>query len=125
MCGVLMIITRISVSQFIPILFLSFSISLTIFDVQVWTISAQWQNESDDAVVLAWIEQTLESIHAANKAKGLAIEFLYLNDAADYQKGHGYDGIAKGNLEKMKRVRARYDPEGVFSWLCSGGFKFD
>jgi hypothetical protein len=88
-----------------------------------WLITVSWQNASDDEVVLAWHKKTLEAIHASNKAKGIASDFIYLNDAADYQKG--YDGIPTANLARMKSIRAKYDPDLVFTKLCSGGFKLD
>jgi len=73
--------------------------------------------------MLAWVQNTTETIHAHNAAKGLAQDFIYLNDAADYQKP--FESIPAGNLERMKGVRGRYDPDLVFRKLCSGGYKLD
>ena len=58
-----------------------------------------------------------------NKAKGIAIDLIYLNDAADHQKA--FDTIPKGNLHRLKEIREEYDPELVFTKLCLGGFKLD
>ena len=65
----------------------------------------------------------MEAIQAMNKAKGIAIDLIYLNDAADHQKA--FDTIPKGNLQRLKEIREEYDPELVFTKLCSGGFKLD
>jgi hypothetical protein len=87
------------------------------------TLSAQWANASDDAVVEAWVQETLESIQVMNKAKGIAIDLIYLNDAADYQKA--FDTIPEGNLRRLKEIREDYDPDLIFTKLCSGGYKLD
>jgi hypothetical protein len=73
--------------------------------------------------MLAWVRNTTEAIHSHNLAKGLGQDFIYLNDAADYQKP--FDAIPAENLERTKSIRAKYDPDLVFRKLCSGGYKLD
>lgn len=34
-----------------------------------------------------------------------------------------FRSYGKKNVEKIREVAARYDPEGVFQYLCPGGFK--
>jgi len=86
-------------------------------------VEAQWTLESDDEKMLAWVQNITETIHSHNLAKGLGQDFIYLNDAADYQKP--FDVIPAENLERMKSIRAKYDPDLVFRKLCSGGYKLD
>ncbi|TVY27910.1 Bifunctional solanapyrone synthase [Lachnellula hyalina] len=34
-----------------------------------------------------------------------------------------FQNYGKGNVEKIREVAAKYDPDGVFQYLCPGGFK--
>jgi hypothetical protein len=42
---------------------------------------------------MAWSKDLVAKMHEANKARGLADEFLYVNDCGDYQKP--YEGIVR------------------------------
>ncbi|KAK1480493.1 FAD binding domain-containing protein, partial [Colletotrichum tamarilloi] len=59
--------------------------------------------------------------HEINQELGLATEFVYMGDAGEWQKP--FPAYGQGNLQKMKDIRAQYDPNMVFSKLNWGGFK--
>ena len=63
----------------------------------------------------------LDYWHADNTARGLASDFLYGGDAGDFQDI--FTGFPRENVEKMKKIRHTYDPDGVFTRLNWGGFK--
>ncbi|RYP23406.1 hypothetical protein DL765_001111 [Monosporascus sp. GIB2] len=58
--------------------------------------------------------------YAATIDGGL-LDWVYLNYADESQDVLGSYGAA--NVEFMKAVSARYDPQQVFQYLCPGGFK--
>jgi hypothetical protein len=58
-----------------------------------------------------------------NKKLGLASDFVYMNDAGEWQVDQVWDGIADGNLDKMLEIRDKYDPALTFRKLNWGGFK--
>ena len=47
--------------------------------------------------------------------------WLYINYAHPSQKV--LESYGEENLKKIREVAAKYDPEGVFTRLCPGGFK--
>lgn len=71
--------------------------------------------------VTAWQQHHLARLHEDNRAKGLATDFLYMGDAAEWQdpiKTYG-----KKNIQRMRKVRDAYDPDLTFTKLNWGGFK--
>ncbi|KAB2570331.1 putative fad binding domain-containing protein [Lasiodiplodia theobromae] len=86
-----------------------------------WQFSTGWASSKDDLRMTYWSRSLIEKFHAANKAKNLSSEFLYMGDAADWQDV--FVGFAPGNVEKMKQIRDKYDTDGVFHKLNWGGFK--
>lgn len=69
----------------------------------------------------AWSQQLTERLHAINQEKGLASEFIYMGDAGEWQDP--FLGLPEKNVQRMRDIRAAYDPDGVFSRLSWGGFK--
>lgn len=53
--------------------------------------------------------------------KGGLTDWLYMNYADSSQNVLGSYGVE--NVEELRRVAARYDPERVFQKLCPGGWK--
>lgn len=66
----------------------------------------------------AWLE-ALQSFASAIENGNLP--WIYLNYADRGQKVLESYGAA--NVQRMRRVAAKYDPEQVFQRLCPGGFK--
>ncbi|KAH9204876.1 hypothetical protein DL95DRAFT_430208 [Leptodontidium sp. 2 PMI_412] len=56
-----------------------------------------------------------------NQKLGIASEFIYMGDAGEYQDP--FAGFPIASVQRMRSVRAAYDPLGVFTRLDRGGFK--
>lgn len=67
--------------------------------------------------VKVWIE----ALQAFASSIGVDQEWIYLNYANPCQDALGSYGAE--NVNFMKKVAAKYDPEEVFQKLCHGGFK--
>lgn len=52
---------------------------------------------------------------------GVASEFIYMGDAGEFQDP--YIAFPAENVERLREVRASYDPGHVFNKLNWGGFK--
>ena len=57
-----------------------------------------------------------------NIEAGVALDFVYMNDAADDQDP--FAALPPANLKRLKKIRDQYDPEMMFTDLV-GGFKLD
>ncbi|KAJ7704950.1 FAD binding domain-containing protein [Mycena rosella] len=86
-----------------------------------WQTANTWQNASDDLRMTNWITKFLDYHHRINQQMGLASEFLYMGDAAEFQ--NPFLGMPFENVQRMRAIRAAYDPQGVFTHLNWGGFK--
>lgn len=63
----------------------------------------------------------VEEVHNFASSIGGAQDWLYMNYADPDQDVFGSYGI--DNVNFLKKVAAKYDPEEVFQKLCPGGFK--
>ncbi|QKX55035.1 uncharacterized protein TRUGW13939_02126 [Talaromyces rugulosus] len=86
-----------------------------------WQFSTGWDLQQDDLRVEGWARQLTEHLHGLNKHKGLARDFVYMGDAGEWQDP--FAGFAPANVQRMREIRAAYDPNGTFSKLNWGGFK--
>ncbi|KAJ7745489.1 putative FAD-binding oxidoreductase [Mycena maculata] len=59
--------------------------------------------------------------HKINQELGLASEFLYMGDAAEFQRP--FLGFPTENVQRLREIRAAYDSQGDFIHLNLGGFK--
>ncbi|KAI0538640.1 FAD binding domain protein [Xylaria digitata] len=87
----------------------------------LWQLSTAWANADDDLRMTNWANTFVEYWHSVNKDLGLSSEFLYMGDASETQDP--YPGFPLENVQRMRDIRAAYDPLGVFSRLNWGGFK--
>ncbi|KAJ5689372.1 hypothetical protein N7462_003764 [Penicillium macrosclerotiorum] len=87
----------------------------------LWQFSTGWDLQQDDLRIEAWSRQLAEHLHAINVKKGLAFDFVYMGDAGEWQDP--FAGFPVENIDRMRDIRALYDPEGIFSRLNWGGFK--
>jgi len=81
----------------------------------------QWKRAEDDEVMHEVGERILGRAVEEAKRMGLWRKFVYMNYA-----GSGQDvfaGYGEGNWERLREVKGRWDPEGVFTKLQPGGFK--
>lgn len=85
--------------------------------------SLSWPDPADDSK----IEEFLTSVNAEISSKlenlGVTSPFLYLNDADAGQPVFG--GYPKQNVERLKKIRAQYDPDKIFTDLMPGGWKIE
>ncbi|TKX23252.1 FAD-binding domain-containing protein 21 [Elsinoe australis] len=83
---------------------------------QTYTLAQQ------DEVVTEFVKEVDQRVRGALREAGFAERgFVYLNSADGWQDVFG--GYAGGNAERLRRIRRRYDPEGVFTLQMRGGFK--
>ena len=85
--------------------------------------SLSWPDPADDSK----IEEFLTSVNAEISSKlenlGVTSPFLYLNDADAGQLV--FEGYPKQNVERLKKIRAQYDPDKIFTDLMPGGWKIE
>lgn len=84
-----------------------------------WTIS--WQLPLDSARVKARLQKLENDCLALVKERGVHNEFVYFNYAAEWQdpiKAYG-----EQNVQFLRSVSRRYDPNGLFQKGVPGGFK--
>jgi FAD/FMN-containing dehydrogenase len=80
-----------------------------------------WQLPVDNMRVETTMQGLEDQIAALAREKGIFNEFVYLNYAAQWQDPIGSYGDA--NVEFMRSVSRRYDPNGLFQRAVPGGFK--
>lgn len=85
----------------------------------LFTVS--WQLPIDNARVEARIQKLENDIVALEKQRGLFNEYIYLNYAAQWQDTIRSYGDA--NVQFMRSVSKRYDPNAIFQKAVPGGFK--
>lgn len=87
----------------------------------MWQLVNTWSNAEDDLQVTNFARSFVDYWHQDNQDKGLSSEFLYMGDSGEFQDP--FAGFPLENVNKMRDVRAAYDPLGVFTQLNWGGFK--
>ncbi|GKT47695.1 bifunctional solanapyrone synthase [Colletotrichum spaethianum] len=84
-------------------------------------IVAMWQKAEDDKTVYR-VQQRIENrINAAAKERELYSIYKYTNYASQFQDP--FTGYGSVNKARLLQIAKKYDPEGVFQTLVSGGFK--
>lgn len=86
-----------------------------------WQFTTSWARAEDDLRMTAWSKSLLARHHEINKARGLAVDFVYMGDAGEWQSP--FPAYGQENLEKMRQIRDQYDPNLTFTKLSWGGFK--
>ncbi|KAF8247239.1 FAD-binding domain-containing protein [Wilcoxina mikolae CBS 423.85] len=82
---------------------------------------AAWTRKEDDQKVRALLLKVYKEMVEYVKREGQYSPWIYLNYALDAQ-----DPIAsygEGNVEKLRKVQEKYDPDRVWEKLVNGGFK--
>lgn len=85
--------------------------------------SLSWGSADDDGEIEEWVRNVNAEIESKLKAINGRNRYIYLNDADKYQAV--FQGYGEENVEKLKSIRAKYDPERVFTDLMPGGFKVE
>ncbi|CZR70125.1 uncharacterized protein PAC_20026 [Phialocephala subalpina] len=91
----------------------------------VWLVeSPAWGNAADDETVVAVHSKINTQIAENLKAAGFEeAPFVYLSDAEKGQKV--FEGYGEESWERLREIRARYDPGMVFQKLVPGGVKVE
>jgi hypothetical protein len=63
----------------------------------------------------------IEQIDEYAKEHGTVHRYRYINYCGSWQKP--FEGYGRDNLEFMRYVSNKYDPEGLFQRGCVGGFR--
>ncbi|KAF2002388.1 putative oxidoreductase [Amniculicola lignicola CBS 123094] len=84
-------------------------------------ITLSWQLPLDNARVTTVMKKLESDLVAKAKERDLFNEFIYLNYAAEWQKP--IQGYGNANVEFLKSVSRRYDPNAIFQRAVPGGFK--
>lgn len=93
---------------------------LTDFSLGIMQLST-WKHEKDDERVMRWTERISEEMKHAAKSEDKLHKYLYVNNVDETQDA--FASYEPENLERMRTVSKRYDPDGVFQKLRSGGPK--
>ncbi|CEL54811.1 hypothetical protein RSOLAG1IB_07345 [Rhizoctonia solani AG-1 IB] len=80
-----------------------------------------WIRPEDDDKVYVAIDKLLSTSTNLAESQNRLDDYIYLNYAGSDQKPIESYGLAQ--VKFLQRVKAKYDPEGVFEKLCRGGFK--
>lgn len=80
-----------------------------------------WDDAADDEVVQYAAKEFIDRSNATAVAMGLESSFVYLNYAGFDQPV--YEGYGAENLQRLRAVKEKYDPDNVFGRLWPGYFK--
>ncbi|KIH91978.1 FAD binding protein domain protein [Sporothrix brasiliensis 5110] len=84
-------------------------------------VAAMWDNASDDAAVAAFASDVLTQVKAHATARGVQIDYVYMNYASMYQdvlSSYGPEVLAR-----LRKVSKKYDPAQIYQTLQPGYFK--
>jgi len=87
------------------------------------SFTVNWEEAQNDEFVKSTTRQTVEKIEAFAVANKTSHRYRYVNYCAEWQKP--FEGYGKENLEFLRNVSRKYDPEGMFQRGCVGGFKLE
>ena len=80
-----------------------------------------WGDAADNALIEEFVVAVNANITAQLAAINATRAYNYLNDADQDQNVFG--GYPAANVERLKRIRDKYDPDRVFTDLMPGGWK--
>lgn len=84
-------------------------------------VALAWTDPADDARIVAMRKEYLQWWQEKAKRKGLFHRYLYQNYASHDQDV--FAGYGEENLQRLKDISQKYDPNGVFQRLQPGYFK--
>ncbi|CAE7117521.1 unnamed protein product [Rhizoctonia solani] len=80
-----------------------------------------WTQSADDKKVYAAIDKLIATSMNIAKSQNRLAQYIYLNYASSNQKP--LESYGPAQLDFLRKVKAKYDPHGVFEKLSRGGFK--
>ena len=81
-----------------------------------------WDSASDDALIKSFSRTQGDLLNKKAKAAGLYYPFIYINDASPGQNPYPLYGKGR-SLPKLRQIRQKYDPSGLFQNYGASGFK--
>lgn len=81
----------------------------------------QYNKAEDDQRVNDFTIRTANTINKKLADAGQKADFIYLNDAGGGQEV--FENYGPGNLDRLRTIRDKYDPDQVFTVLEAGGWK--
>lgn len=84
-------------------------------------IAVSWSSPDDDTRIKDAARNIIQRSNATAHAQGLGHRFVYQNYAAIEQSV--FPGYGEENLDRLKSIQKKYDPEMVFKNLQPGYFK--
>lgn len=87
----------------------------------VLLLSAFWPNTADSAAVQAAANTAFAALNDEAEKQGQAKRFVYANYAGPSQSP--FLGYGEANVDFLREIAGRYDPQGVFRYNVPGGFK--
>lgn len=93
----------------------------------IYLQSWQWDREEDDELVFELVKEIVGRSEKKAKEMGLWHRYKYINYAEEWQAEDIYSGYGEDNLNMLKELQRKIDPEGVFTTggLCSGYFRLN
>lgn len=83
--------------------------------------SIMWSDSADKPTIDSFLEEVNAALEEALAPLDVASPYLYLNDADVDQPV--FEGYSPENVERLKIIRFKYDPWGVYTHQMPGGFK--
>jgi FAD/FMN-containing dehydrogenase len=87
----------------------------------VINFTVNWAVSKDDAKSEEITRAAIESIDLFAGQHGTGNEYRYTNYCGAWQKP--FESYGKKNHNFLKETSRKYDPDGLFQWGCTGGFK--
>ncbi len=82
---------------------------------------ALWSDQADDEIIKRSLQELWKWSENTARDRGLLHPFIYMNYASNLQDVMG--SVGAENLERMRGIKNRYDPENRFGKCWKGGFK--
>ncbi|KAF2095338.1 FAD-binding domain-containing protein [Rhizodiscina lignyota] len=80
-----------------------------------------WKHAKDDERVMRWTEMISDEMKRVAEAEGKSHKYLYINNANETQDA--FASWEPRNMDQMREISKKYDPNAVFQKLRSGGPK--
>ncbi|KAL2784741.1 hypothetical protein BJX66DRAFT_343726 [Aspergillus keveii] len=81
----------------------------------------RWEDAADDAEIMRWSAEFVNRLTNEAKASDLHVPWLHTNYASELQDV--LSGRRSDDLQRLRDISRKYDPEKVFQRLLPGGFK--
>lgn len=93
----------------------------------IYMLAWSWSFKQDDALIFATVMDIMKRSEQKAKEMRLWHPYKYINYAEEWQADDIYKGYGEDNLQTLKALQRKIDPEGVFTkgGLCGGYFRLN